>query len=147
MSNPSPVTPSRGSNAGRYLFVFLLGLVLGMVGLVMALRAWDARKDHFPEGLMHVQQWHMAQLDSAVKANSCDATATLPHLKALRMTAQDLENAFKDVADDERFKTAASQLRGDLDKALAQPPLNCPGVSTVAKQIGESCKACHQDFR
>src|SRR5688572_16873103 len=49
MSNPSPVTPARGGNASRYLFVFLLGLVLGVVGVVMGMRAWDARRDHFHE--------------------------------------------------------------------------------------------------
>ena len=147
MSNPSPVTPARGGNAGRYLFVFLLGLALGVVGLVMGLRTWQAGQDHFPESLMHVQQWHMNKLDEAAKANSCDATNTLPHLKAMRFMAEDLEDAFKDEADDERFTTAASKLRGTLDDALASPPLNCQGVSVVWKKLDEACKACHQDFR
>lgn len=147
MSNPSPVTPARRSSAGRYLFVFLLGLVMGVVGLVMGLRAWDARKDHFHESVMHVQQWHVKQLDQAVKNNRCAATDTLPHLKALRVMADDLEPAFPGDADDERFTTAASKLRGSLDDALASPPMNCPGVTAVVNKVGEACKACHQDFR
>lgn len=147
MSNPSPVTPARGGNASRYLFVFLLGLVIGAVGLVMAMRAWDARRDHFHDSVMHVQQWHFKQLDQAIKSNRCAATDTLPHLKSLRSMADDLEPAFPDLADDERFTNAASKLRGTLDSALASPPLNCQGVSVVAKELGEACKACHQDFR
>ena len=95
MSDPNPGIhqPAR-AHGSRYLFLFLLGLVVGAVGVVMALRAWDARKDHFPESLMHVQGWHMDQLGKAVEQNRCAATDTLPHLKALRTTADDLERAF-----------------------------------------------------
>ena len=33
------------------------------------------------------------------------------------------------------------------DKAVANPPLTCEGVGAAMKSLGESCKACHQDFR
>lgn len=151
MSDPNPGTASgttaRKGHGSRYLFLFLLGLVIGAVGVVMVLRAWDARKDHFPEGLMHVQGWHMDKLGKAVEQNRCAATDTLPHLKALRTTSDDLERAFPSLADDQRFSDAASKLRGTLDGALASPPLNCEGVGALAKKIGSNCKACHQDFR
>lgn len=147
MSNPDPAGTA-GTRAGsRYLFLFLLGLVVGVVGVVMLLRALEARKDHFPESLMHVQEWHLDRLGEAVKQNRCSATDTLPHLKALRLTADDLEHAFPDLADDQRFSDAASRMRGAIDDALAAPPLSCAGVTAVAKEIGGSCKACHQDFR
>src|SRR5690606_31464040 len=60
MSNVDP--NRRPSSLGRYLFLLILGLVLGAVATVMALRAIEQRKDHFPDALMHVQQWHMGQL-------------------------------------------------------------------------------------
>ena len=45
----SSVDPNRRpSNAGRYLFLLILGLVLGVVATVMAMRALEQRKDHFP---------------------------------------------------------------------------------------------------
>jgi hypothetical protein len=147
MSDPNPGVTARKGNGSKYLFLFLLGLVVGVVGVVMALRAWDARKDHFPESLMQVQGWHMAQLSKAVEQNRCAATDTLPHIKALRTTADDLERAFAGLADDQRFSDAASKLRGTLDGALASPPLNCQGVAALNKDIGAGCKACHQDFR
>ena len=147
MSNPNPGTTARKSTGSKYLFLFLLGLVVGAVGVVMALRAWDARKDHFPESLMHVQGWHIAQLEKAVEQNRCAATDTLPHVKALRTTADDLERAFPGLADDKRFTDAASKLRGTLDGALTSPPMNCEGVAKLSKNIGADCKACHQDFR
>ena len=145
MSNADP--NRRPSNASRYLFLLILGLVLGAVATVMALRALEQRKDHFPEALMHVQQWHMGQLKGDMEQNRCNATDVLPHLQALRLSANDLEAAFPDLRDDARFKTAASAMRAAADKAVANPPLTCEGVGAAMKSLGESCKACHQDFR
>ena len=145
MSNVDP--NRRPSNAGRYLFLLILGLVLGVIATVMAMRALEQRKDHFPEALMQVQQWHMGQLKGDMEQNRCNATDVLPHLQALRVSANDLEAAFPDLRDDARFKTAASAMRAAADKAVANPPLTCEGVGAAMKSLGESCKACHQDFR
>lgn len=133
--------------AARYFFLFLVGLVAGIVGTVMAMRAIDARKDHFHDSVMHVQQWHLGQLKKNMEGNRCAATDTLPHLQAIRTMANDLEAAFPDLADDQRFKDHASSMRGVLDTALTSPPLNCAGVGATTGKVGEACKACHQDFR
>lgn len=142
-TTPAP----KSSNASRYLFLFLIGLAIGVVATVMALRAIDARKDPFHESVMHVQQWHVKQLRANVEQNRCGATDTLPHLQTLRWLANDVEPAFPDLRDDPRFVQHASQLRAALDGALATPPLNCPGVAAIAGKVNEACKACHQDFR
>lgn len=131
----------------RYFFLFLVGLVAGVICTVMAMRALEARKDHFPDSVMQVQQWHMGQLKANMDHNRCNATDTLPHLQALRTMADDIEPAMPDLRDDERFAKAASQLRAALDSARANPPLNCAGVGAAMKEIGAACKACHQDFR
>lgn len=154
---PSNETPSRESArpqppsaAGRYLFLFLLGLAVGVVAVVMVLRAVDARKtwqDHYPHATMQLMQAHMAQLGASAEANRCAATDTLPHLQALRVLANDIEPAFPGLRDDARFSAHGSKLRATLDGVLAAPPLNCPGIGTAAKQIGDACKACHQDYR
>ena len=130
----------------RYFFLFLVGLLVGAVGVVMAMRAIHARQDHFPESVMHVQQWHMGKLKANIDQNRCNATDTLPHLQALRAMADDIEPAFPDLADDARFTKAASDLRAAVDQARANPPLNCAGVGNAMKEIGGACKACHQDF-
>lgn len=152
MSDRNPGGTASGStvrenNGARYLFVFLLGLVIGAVAVVMAMRAWDQRRDHFHDSVMHVQQWHLNRLKAGVEQNRCAATDTLPNVRALRTMADDLEPAFPDLSDDERFVAAASKLRGTLDASLSSPPLNCAGVGTLVGEIGEACKACHQDFR
>ncbi|HOC10184.1 MULTISPECIES: cytochrome c [Thermomonas] len=145
MSTPDPATQK--SNAGRYLFLLILGLVVGVIATVMALRALEARKDHFPGALMEVQGWHMGQLKSAMEQNRCSASDVVPHLQALRMTANDLEPAFPDLRDDERFKTAAAAMRGAVDKAINAPPLSCESLAGTMKAVGDTCKGCHRDFK
>ena len=137
----------RPSNAGRYLFLLLLGLVLGAIATVMVLRALDQRRDPFPEALMYVQQWHMNQLKLDMEQNRCNATDVLPHLQALRMTSNDLDAAFPGLKEDQRFGVASSAMRATMDKVVANPPLTCEGVGAAMKSIGEGCKGCHQDFR
>ena len=137
----------RPSNAGRYLFLLLLGLVLGANATVMVLRALDQRRDPFPEALMYVQQWHMDQLKVDMEQNRCNATDVLPHLQALRMTSNDLDAAFPGLKEDQRFGVASSAMRATMDKVVANPPLTCEGVGAAMKSIGDGCKGCHQDFR
>jgi hypothetical protein len=144
---PSPRPKPSGNAAARYFFLFLLGLVVGVVATVMALRALDARKDHFPESVMNVMAAHAGALGDSVKQNRCSATDTLPHLQALRTMANDIEPAFGDLREDQRFAQHAADLRASLDEVLASPPIACPGVQAAVEAVGSKCKACHQDFR
>ena len=145
MSNTDP--NRKPSNAGRYLFMLILGLVLGVIATVMAMRALEQRKDPFPDALMHVQQWHMGQLKTDMEQNRCAATDVLPHLQALRTTANDLDAAFPELADDQRFQAASAAMRAATDKAVSNPPLSCEGIGATMKSLGEGCKGCHQDFK
>ncbi|MBP3985494.1 cytochrome c [Pseudoxanthomonas helianthi] len=146
MASETPVTAKK-SNASRYLFLFLLGLVVGAVGTVFAMRAIQARQDPFPHSVMHVMGKQMDLLDATVKSNRCAATDTVPYARTLRAMGNDLEIAFPSLAEDQRFVAHASDFRGKLDAALAAPPTDCAAATAMAKQIGGACKACHQDFR
>lgn len=142
--------PANASHATRYLFLFLIGLVMGIIGVVMVLRAIDSRKtwqDRFPDAAMQVMDAHLKQLQDSAKANRCAASDVIPHLQTLRYLANDLEPAFAGLKDDERFTTHAGKLRATLDGVLSAPPLGCAGVDAATKQIGDACRACHQDFR
>jgi len=143
----STPAPKIHSAAMRYLFLFALGLAVGVVGSVMAMRALDARKDHYPESVMHVMDAHFDAMKANIDQNRCAATDTLPQLQALRTMANDIEPAFGDLREDARFAKHASDLRAALDGALSSPPLDCKALATVRKQVGEACKACHQEFR
>ncbi|MFP7721467.1 hypothetical protein [Lysobacter sp. A3-1-A15] len=141
---------TRKGHGARYLFVFLLGLVIGVLGVVMLMRSLESRKDwsdHYPDAAMRMMQAHSARMGEAIEANRCAATDILPHLQALRVVSNDLEPAFPDLRDDARFTEHARLLRATLDDALGSPPLNCESATATSENIGEACKACHQDFR
>lgn len=146
MNDAQPQTrpPSR---AGRYLFMLLLGLMVGIVATVMVTRALHARKDHYPEAVMYVMQEHLDNLRADVAANRCAATDTLPHLTTLRHLANDLEPAFPGLREDAAFTQHASGMRATVDSLLAAPPMNCAGVQAAMQRVGEGCKACHNDYR
>ena len=146
----TPESFPKSSNAGRYLFLFLIGLVIGAIGVVMLMRTWESRKtpeDRWHDAIMNITAVHDGRLEANVKANRCAATDLIPSLQSMRALANDLEPAFPGLADDQRFKDAASNYRAVLDGALTNPPLNCAGAGTTLQEIGKACKACHQDFR
>lgn len=151
-ADPSRPRPPRGqpSAAGRYLFVFLLGLVIGIVCVVMLLRSLDARRtwqDHYPTAAMQLMSAHTAQMRAQLEANRCAATDVLPHLQALRVLGNDLDPAFPDLRDNTRFAGHTGGFRATLDQALTAPPMNCAGLKATLEAIGADCKACHTDFR
>lgn len=146
----SPDAPKKSSSASRYLFLFLLGLVIGTIAMIMLMRVWESRKtpeDRWHDAVMNIMAVHSGRLDANIKANRCAATDLIPSLQTMRSLASDLEPAFPDLADDQRFKDHASDYRATLDAALANPPLNCAGAGTTLQGVGKACKACHQDFR
>ena len=146
MSTPTPNSPKSGSASMRYFFVWVLGLVIGIIATMMLIRAWQARQDPFPKAIMSVQKFHMKALKHNLEQNRCAATDTIPHLQTLRRTADDLEAAFPDLAKDDRFVKHASDFRKVLDASLASPPMSCDGVKQTLALIGDQCKACHDDF-
>jgi len=150
MSHP-PSTPNAApSQTGRYLFVLLLGLFVGMIGVVMALRALESRKtwqDRYPGAVMQLMSTHATQLRLKADANRCTPSDLMPHLEALRILGNDLEPAFVELASDRRFMAHASDFRGQLNQILADPPHQCDALEQARNRIGGACKACHQDFR
>lgn len=136
--------PRRPSTAARYLFMALLGLVVGAFAAVSIMRAIQARHDPYPDSVMHVMSAHMKALKQNVTQNRCAATDTIPHLQTLRVLANDIEPAFGEMREDARFAKHASDLRAVVDNALASPPLNCAGVQKTMADIDRTCDACHQ---
>lgn len=143
-ANTPPPAPVRRGNGPRYLFMGLMGLVVGVIASVMIMRALQQRKDPYPEAVMHVMSAHMRALKADVTQNRCAATDVLPHLQTMRALANDIEPAFKDMQGDAKFAQYASGLRASIDASLASPPLNCPGVQAVAAKIGQACEDCHR---
>src|SRR3546814_20915818 len=84
MSTPleaNPAKPAKPSAASRYLFVFLVGLVIGAVALVMILRTVEARKtwqDHYPHSALPRFDSPMEQLKARTEPNRRSAPQQLP---------------------------------------------------------------------
>lgn len=149
MSTPAPAA-RKPSAASRYLFVFLIGLVMGAICVVMLVRTWEARKtpqDRWHDAVMNILAVQTDRAKTNVAQNRCAATDVLPPLQAMRSLSNDIEPAFPDLADDRRFQQHAAGFRAALDGALASPPINCAGAGAALKKIGEQCSACHRDFR
>ena len=139
--------PARPSAAYRYLFMALLGVLVGAVATVMLMRAVQARRDPFPDSLMQVMARQTQLLQQSGQQNRCTTSDALPRLQSLRALSNDLELAMPDLRDDARFAGHARDMRARLDQALAAPPADCAALTAVTTRIGEACKACHQDFR
>lgn len=144
MADDAPHAPQRPRMGPRYLFMVLLGLVVGAVATVSAMRAIEARRDPYPDAVMHVMSAHTKALKQNVAQNRCSASDTLPHLQTLRLLANDIEPAFGEMSEDARFARHAGALRGAVDASLASPPLNCAGVQKAMGDIGRTCEACHK---
>lgn len=146
MNSQAPAK-KKPSAVRRYLYVLLVGLLLGAVATILAWRALQSRQDPFPSSLMQVMQRHHAMLEQSVQQNRCDSTDILPHLRTLRALGDDLEPAFPGLARNEGFATHSAQFRAKLDAALRIPPANCDAVANLAVLVKDSCAGCHQDFR
>ncbi len=149
-STPNRATRAPASSASRYLFFLLLGLFLGIIGVVMVLRAFEGRKtweDRYPLAVMQVMSAHAAQLGASIQANRCSGSDLVPHVESLRSLANDLEPAFPELREDQRFAQHAGQLRARLDAVLAAPPQACAAAQAALQQVNDGCRSCHQDFR
>lgn len=130
----------------RYAILIVLGLVIGVIGTVMAMRALNSGPD-YAQSAMAMIDYHMDGLDKAVKDNRCTTNDTLPHLQTMRALSSDIEPVFPDLNSDAQFKQKASNLRAALDTAIAAPPTSCAAVGAALTKIGQECKACHTQFR
>lgn len=140
-------TTSKPSNASRYLFVLIAGLLIGAVATVMLVRAISARQDPFPDSLMQVMSKQSQLLRTSQEQSRCTSAEVTPRLQAMRLLSNDLDLAFPGLKDDSRFQQHASQFRSTLNDALSAPPTDCTALAAVNQRIATDCKACHQDFR
>ncbi len=142
----TPDTPVRASNASRYLFLFLLGMVVGGAITALVLQTVRTHRDPFPDSVMQVMEKQFGLLDDSINAKRCTSADTLPRFQVLRAIANDVEIAFPYLAEDAGFRNHASQLRANLDAIIASAPANCDTTRASRAKAVEECKACHRDF-
>lgn len=128
----------------RPLLLVILGLVVGAMGAIFALSALH-QGTPFHRGVMAVMQHHMGVLRANVRAKQCDAKVSASHLSRMSETAGDIQEAFPDM--DAPFHAAGDKLVTALDGATAAPPATCEALTAALSRIGETCQACHQQYR
>ncbi len=130
----------------RFVAMLVIGLFMGVLGTVMTLGALR-QGTPFHQGLMSVMAHHHAALRRMGDANECPDDAIQGHLRMLRLAGDDLETAFLPTMNDERFRHYAAGYRTATEAALARPASGCAAAAAQAASLGDSCSACHRDFR
>lgn len=134
----------------RAAILLALGLFIGVLATVMTLGALR-QGTPFHQGLMSVMAHHLGSLramgEPDTPAEACSPARVGAHLAMLRLAGDDLEAAFLPTMNDERFRQYASNYRDALDAAIAQPAHSCEAAVQQAATLGDSCSACHRDFR
>ncbi|MCX7513524.1 cytochrome c [Frateuria hangzhouensis] len=128
----------------RSALLILLGLVIGILGTVFAMKALGNRNP-MPHAVMTVMGHHMGALGQAVKSGQCDAAQINDHLLRLQSTSGDIAAAFPSAEQD--FLDHAGRLRNALQDAVQAHPTDCAALAKVTKPVGDSCKSCHQQYR
>ena len=128
----------------RAALLIVLGLVIGILGTVFAMRALQQR-DPFPKAVMSVMAHHMGALGGNLKARKCDAAQSREHLLRLQSTATDIPAAFAGA--EPGFMDAAGKLRGAIQTAVQASPADCKALGAAIKPIGDACQSCHEQYR
>lgn len=128
----------------RAALLIVLGLAIGVLGSVFAMRALSERNP-FPQALMVTMGFHRHQLQQAVKGQHCEAGANLNQLQHMQMIAADVPAAFPDAP--QPFKDLSGQLHSALQKAAQSAPADCPALAAALKPVDQACQQCHQQYR
>ena len=132
----------------RYIGLILLGFLIGAFATVATVNAMR-QSTAFPNGVMAVSGHHMGRLRDAVTATPCQPQQAARHLQALALLSADIEPAFlPDGQQDPTFSQYASQ-HSRLLADLVAPPLeaDCEALKLRFGDVGDSCKACHRDYK
>jgi cytochrome c556 len=128
----------------RTAWLIGLGLVIGILGSVSVINAWRQRTP-LPVAVMTVMQYHLGQLQDALKQGRCNATDSARQLQRLSQAATDVEPAFAGADSD--FYTHATRLREKLERAITSTAADCATLGQTLQSIGQACDACHQQYR
>jgi cytochrome c556 len=130
----------------RTIILFFVGLVVGIVGCLIAYNAMN-RQTPWTKATMAVMGHQLKSIDESVKASRCTTADIVPHLQTLRLVANDIEPAFKGEIDQPQFGRYAADLRAAADTALIAPPATCKTANDTLSSLGKACDSCHRDFR
>ena len=130
----------------RSLILLIVGLAFGAACAAVAMNAL-AQRSAYARGLMQVMQHHYAELRAGQRAGRCEAQTVARAREALRLLEDEIERSvYGDGTPDPPFREYADRLRGAVAD-LGDGTQGCAALAPIVNRIGDSCDACHRQYR
>ncbi|HSE11776.1 MAG TPA: hypothetical protein VLB69_03985 [Rudaea sp.] len=130
----------------RSLLLLILGLAFGAICATIAVHAL-AQRDAYARGVMQVMQHHYAELRNGLRTGHCEAANVIRARDAMRLLGDEIApSVYGDGTPDAPFREYNDRLRGALSD-LGDGTSGCAALGPVVNRIGDSCDACHRQYR
>lgn len=130
----------------RSLILLILGLAFGAICTAIAMNAL-AQRSAYARGVMQVMQHHYAELRNAQRTGRCDAPTVMHAHEALRLLGDEIERSvYGDSTPEPPFREYSDRLRNAV-AGLADGTQGCAALAPVVTRVGDSCEACHRQYR
>jgi len=130
----------------RALILMILGLAFGAICTAIAMNAL-AQRNAYARGVMQVMQHHYAELRNGQRSGRCDAATTAPASESLRLLSDEIERSvYGDSTPEPPFREYTDRLRSAVAD-LGDGTKTCAQLGPVINRVGDSCDACHRQYR
>ena len=130
----------------RSLILLICGLAFGAICTAIVLNAL-AQRSAQARGVMQVMQHHYAGLRDAERSGNCGAATITRSRDVLRLLGDEVEQSvYGDGRPDPPFREYGERLRNAVAD-LGDGTQSCTALAPVIKRIGDSCDACHRQYR
>jgi cytochrome c556 len=130
----------------RPLILLLLGLAFGAICAAIAVNTL-AKRDAYARGVMEVMQHHYAELRNGVRTGRCDAATVARAHEMLHLLGEEIgPSVYGDSTPDAPFREYDDRLRNAVAK-LGDGTSGCTALVPIVNRIGDSCDACHRQYR
>ncbi len=127
----------------RHVVTLIIGLLVGVILSITAMRTLNARKDAYPEALMNVMKHELIAANQAATKPACNENANA--LDKLTLLSNDIITAMPDEGTPDRvFHQYITNLH---DKVLAAGQSDCAQRKEALTEVKHACDDCHRDYR
>lgn len=127
----------------RHAVTLIVGLLVGVILSITAMRVLDSRKDAYPEALMNVIKHELIAANKAATQPACNDNANA--LDKLILLSNDIITAMPDEGTPDRvFHQYIDNLHG---KVLAASQSDCTQRKQALTEVKHACDDCHRDYR
>lgn len=127
----------------RYAVCMILGLLIGAIATVITTNTLAARRDMYPDSMMHVMQHELAAAGKAADQPTCNDNHHA--LDKLSLLSNDIIIAMPDSGEPDRvFHRYIESLREKIEIARQS---ECSNRKQAITDVKNACSDCHRDYR